>query len=305
MLSYLYSILLTQVNYEPDHTCTQEVETFDLKVQNTLLQKERNVLLETIENLNREIREMGSKISSYECENQVVASSKVDEIIDFKEERVETEEINNFTDVVHNSSVDYGEVFDQINIHTDNHLDFSVGSERDKSEIVQADDDTAFDQYYEGSSEVILSKGKKKSSLRNVHKNPKKKPASNVCKSATSSNDNLTVFRKDGSSKLEMRIENEEDEESTEQSSMKRTNRRVRIVFQKSAKKFKCEECHFSCAHRSSLSRHKRFSHSDIVFEKRAKKFKCKECHFSCAHRSSLSRHVRFTHREIDYSQKP
>ena len=40
-------------------------ECNDLKTQNNLLQKERNVLLETIEKLNREMREMDSKISSF------------------------------------------------------------------------------------------------------------------------------------------------------------------------------------------------------------------------------------------------
>ena len=92
-----------------------------------------------------------------------------------------------------------------------------------------------------------------------------------------------------------MRTENEEDEDSTDKSSMKRTNRHVRIVFQKSAKKFKCEECHFSCAHRSSLSRHVRFTHRDMDYSQKPgdKLIKCDKCAYLCKRKDNLIAHMR------------
>ena len=70
----------------------------DLQAQVSVLREERNVLLETIDNLNNEIRQMGAKLNLAEREIQGKDNCEVD-IPVIKEECVESHRIQEGTNV--------------------------------------------------------------------------------------------------------------------------------------------------------------------------------------------------------------
>ena len=288
------------------------VEEFsDLHAQVSVLRKERNVLLETIDNLNNEIRQMGAQLPIAEPEVQEEVSFEMD-IPDIKEESVESPMINSDTDVETNG-VDYGDVLDhnepipntRYPFDYERHWDISTVNDLENADLSNSDNEetvayVAQDQAVGSVREKGVSKENKPNFNRKVHG---EEFTCKVCKFVFSTSENLRIHLKNAHPKLgKSKVSQDDDEESMEQSnlSLKEAeewnddNMSMHQKFQDESyiprgdKKLKCEQCPYQTSHKSALIRHIRDVHDTI---KKSKQFECEKCPFSSARKENLKRH--------------
>ena len=266
-------------------------EFSDLQGQVSVLRTERNVLLETINNLNGEIRQMSAKLPLAEPEVQEFDSSEVD-ITDVKEECVESLGIKSETEVGE-KCIYYGDVLDESvkqknRYPIDNHV--SVVHEwdnvDDNNSVHIAQEKVVRSNLYQEETKQNQSKFSKKTIL-----NPPKDTFNSeifvckVCNFTFSTSKNLRIHMNNVHSNFEQsKVSKVDNEESMEQVNAVHDNARSHV----------CEECGYASLRKSMLKRH-----WDAVHNKGEKKHKCEKCPHSSASKCNLRVHINRVHDKI------
>ena len=284
-------------------------EVFQLQAQVSIITKERNVLLETISNLNCEIRQLNSKIPV--CD----ALSEAEETLNDSEEdnsdtNVHFVERNTIPNENHNEdeSVRCDDVEDETSlshdkqplndrVHTYNLED--VDMEEKNGNYGEADED-----------KMNGTETKQSESKCNKEKNidcHEKDSVCQECNFAFSNNENLTIHLKNFHSDMEMSRDDSsvnQGESGTPLGNSRITKCKTAIGYKeeqglllhrdsvhKSGKqKFNCEHCPYSTFIKSSLKRHTNIVHKKI------KKHICEECGYGGYQKSDLDYHMVSAH---------
>ena len=286
-------------------------EFSDLQSQVSLLGKERNVLLETINNLNGEIRQMSAKLPLADPEVLELDSSELD-IPDLKEECVESLRIHSEAGD-EEEYVDYGDILDESAQHKnrypiDDHastvnefdnLDVNdsvhVGTETDVTQVKVYG--TTLEQ---GETQQNKGKCNKKKIL-----NPtmlivqSTELVCKVCNFAFSTNENLRIHSKNIHSKLDLNnVRHEDNKESEERSELSTTENASEVDLRiyanyvhENKRRYACEECAYASSRKRELERH-----WDAVHNMGDKKFKCEKCAYSSAEKTKMKYHMVSVH---------
>ena len=294
-------------------------EFSDLQAKVSTLEKERTVLLETIDNLNGEIRQMGANLSSAESEVHKEDSFEAD-ISDIKQECVESLRVQSETDF-EEKCVDYEDILDKsvdkqnkstsddqnqlLNTYTLSEL-----GEDDNTQNVQIEPCIVKDQDVESDLEQRVSK-----------ESPTKYTVSSkefictVCKFVLSTSENLVIHMENIHTKLEKSKERQDAKESVEQSSlvsndtvvskdakMSLLHKLQSNIISTNGKKINCDKCPLSCTCKDSLNRHIRVKHDKI--RNNARTHACAECVYAAPNKNMLKRHWDAIHNKGDKKYK-
>ena len=316
-----------------DNNINELVDEFsELQAQVSVLREERNVLLETIKNLNGEIKQMSVKIplaEGQESDNselaipdvkeECVELSKVYSETDHEEERLDYEDIT--PEIVQQENIIYA-----INEHASpvNELDY-IDDGKDRRET----------SLKTGSNleHGVTKKSKSKCSKKQILKPPRRTDHSQefvckICNFAFSTSENLSIHSKNVHNKLwnvshgdESKPKEQNDVSTTESAIIKNKYKRNTLGVHK---KWKCELCPFESSWKDNLDRHVKSVHNmesnkyicgecgyaasqktnlkrhrETVHKMGVKKFKCEKCPFSTARKDSLNDHIASVHEKI------
>ena len=305
------------------------VEFSELQAQVSVLRNERNVLLETIENLNGEIKQMSVQATlseGQELDNSEIDIPKVkEECVELPSEMYHEEERLEYEDITP-EIVQQKNNINAINEHASprNELDY-VDDEKDGRET-QVKDGSIIKH---GVTKKIKSKCSKKQTLKPLGQTDHSLEfICKVCNFAFSTNENLSIHSKNVHNEL-CNVSHEDESESKEQNDVSTTesailkNKPKRNILGKH-KEWKCEQCPFESSRRQSLDRHvesvhnmegKKFicgecghaasqknnlkRHRETVHKMGVKKFKCEKCPFSTARKDTFNKHIAVVHDNI------
>ena len=234
----------------------------DLEAQVSVLRKEKSVLLETIDNLNNEIRQVGAKLEGAETKGQEVEKCEVD-FPDIKDEFVEAPWIRSgFADGEKYSDSEHSE--DRGDKNTEDRL-VSVREQNvlnEKTSVPNLD-----------SEDFICIK----------------------CKFVFSTKENLVIHMKNVHTKSGTTRVHQENEESMDKGNLSLNDKELPSESNYSIEdiKFKCEKCPLAYSHIASLNRHVKLIHNKI---KEARNQACPECAYITSRKSSLKRHLDSVH---------
>ena len=288
-------------------------EFSDMQAHVSVLEKERNVLLETINNLNGEIRQMSAKLPLAGPEVLEFDSPEVD-IPDLKEECVESLRIHSEAGD-EEEYVDYGDILDESAQHKNRYPIDDHASTVNEFDNVDVDDsdhvgaDTDVDVTQDKDIVTMLeqretqqNKGKwvKESTLKPPNRTIESTEfVCKVCKFAFSTSENLQIHSKNIHSKFDLSsVRQVDNEESKEQSDLSITESAFGVALERhvndvhgNKKRYACEECAYASSRKNMLQRH-----WDAVHNKGEKKYKCEKCPYSSAERPKLKYHMVSVH---------
>ena len=278
-------------------------EFSDLKANVFILRKERNVLLETINNLNGEIRQMSARFPLAEPEDHKFDSSEED-ITDIKEEWVESPRIHSEASN-EEEYIDYGDISDERAQHknrypTDDHA--SSGNELDD---VDVNDSVHVDVTQVNDVGPMLEQGETQQNEGKCDKESTLKPPNctiestefvcKVCNFAFSTNENLEIHSKNIHSKLGLNVSHEDNEDSKEGGDLATIDIRMikdtkmsmhqKLKCNRGDEKLKCEQCPYQSLQKSALKRHIMAVHDKI------RNHTCDECGYATSTKSTLKKH--------------
>ena len=271
----------------------------DLLAQVSVLREERNVLLETVDNLNNEIRQMSAKLNLAERQIQGKDNCEVD-IPVIKEECVESHRIQVETNVEENC-MDYSEDMHNTRKPSEDQIALNATTVRELDEEGNSDHfqtNTSAGQDQDVGLDLEQRVSKETKIKLTLHP---KKVICEVCKFVFSTSENLDIHLKNVHSKLEKSKPSKEDEESPvilssnadealEDAKMSHT----RVSLDKignNAKIHACDECGYASSRTNSLKRH-----WDAVHNMGDKKFKCDICLYSSATVYDFKNHLISAH---------
>ena len=245
------------------------VEEFSvMEVQISELRKERNVLLETIHDLNYEIKMMRARLPLTGTEEPSIKDGSLMDVIYIKEECLESPRINTTTDN-EEENIDYQDsLYDKSPLHNS----------------TSPVDYQAFDAFVDDSN-LSPGKGVSKQDKEETQQNPIMKSSRRNMSKCMSS---LSLHKKDVHNTNKIHVCEECGYASTKKYKVKE---HWDSVHNKGEKKFKCEECPYLSARKSILRRH-----WDALHNKGKKRFKCEKCSYSSAEQAKLKQHMSSVH---------
>ena len=244
-------------------------EVCDLRAELSVFRKEKHVLLETVDNLNGEIRQLNAKLIA--SNNLPKPRERLDQSI--KEE-------------------DSSEVDISVEIGGDQDSPCNDGDDADtlSEEQAQADD--------------ILDEGMKlNDSHSSVYKSSKRNDKSDnnekgnfmntdlvcpVCNFEFSTNENLSIHLNNIHSESKQKKVTLQD-----LSKVKNLKNHVTGVHKK-ARDFLCSECDYASSYKSDLKKHKESVHGGSD-----KKYKCDHCPYQTHERRNLRNHIKGVHEKV------
>ena len=248
-------------------------EISDLKVELSVITKERNDLLETVHNLSNNVRQRSAELpisqpmrdpEEIQAKNfqEVITSSP--EVEDNKEQSIEKSTISNETvdeDDITFNECPYSNIVETESYEVDKEIHKQKETEgKDKRKEIPLD-----------STQNKCLKYESKSSNSPVHDDDYFCPE---CNFPFSRSENLEVHLKNVHPKLKL-ISNKE------------------YIHKEESTKFKCEMCPYSSKRKTHLKRHITAVHENI------RNHVCGECGYAASRKTSLKRHIESVHENI------
>ena len=257
-------------------------EVGDLQAELSVTKKERNVLLDTVENLNGEIRHLSAKLPVTqplpEPEDNLSPDVREEAISDTTEHYIERPRIESET-AKEEECLDYGDIFD----------------ENDQQQILKSPENTSEDFVCSECNFVFSTQENLTIHLKNVH--PKLNEVStgqsvhkmggkqfkcDQCPHTTSRKESLKRHIEVVHDKIKSHVCGECGYAFSRKDNLK-THRNM--VHQMGEKIFKCDKCPYTSYLNSTLKAHIKGVHDKI------KNHVCGECGYACSHKSNLNKH--------------
>ena len=278
-------------------------EVSDLQAQVTILKKEKHVLIETVDNLNNEIRQMGAKLHLMEPEMKEMESFQTDDIY-VKEECFEPVQIH--TETGHEEEcIDYGDISDQSVEQQNKRYSWDGQNDLRDSTANKIDVNSVHKGAAKEAAHVTLNLTK--------HNVKSEDFCCKVCNFAFSTRDNLSIHMNNVHTMLEQgKLSHKDDEESLEHRNLSLKmdanmsmhpklqnntrnilsgNRRHMNEVHDNKRRHACDDCGYATPRKGVLKQHQ-----DAVHNKGGKRFKCEKCPYSSAEKRGLKYHMVSVH---------